>query len=624
MGKKRFLGRGKGGQVTIFIILAIVIVVGIVLFFSFRPSFRSDVPEDMRPIYDYYISCMESVASRGVSILGEQGGYIDVPDFEAGSPYSPFSSQLDFFGQGVPYWLYLSGNNFLKEQVPTKSGMEEELDNYIASRQAGFCDFSEFEQAGYDIYIEDGEVSSSINDETVDVVMNNKVTIFRDGDSTTISSHKFSLSSRLGAFFDMASNIFEKEKSTMFLEEYAVDVLRNYAPVDGVDISCVPEIFVDEEIRQDIYGGLEANMNAIKFDGSYYELLSEDNKYFVVDADEEVDFNVNVMYNSDWTSKIDIEGDRIVQPVGLQEGLSAIGFCYVPYHLVYDIYFPVMIQLFDSEELFQFPVAVIIDNNQPRENVSSSSSLAEEDAVCEYDNADVDVYTYDNELNPVAASLQFKCLDSICDIGETTIDGYDAVYSGGVPTCVNGFIVATSEGYAQGKVQVSTNVESTANILLKKKYEIGLEMDDVDDVAAVTFTGEDYSTTVLYPDMNTVELVEGSYNISVYVYSSSNIVIPGQQDRVCVDVPVEGIGAFFGLEEEKCYDIDIPSMDVEQAIVGGGSGVEYITESMLRDYDTLVVNAQIFGVPTTIEELQENYGSVGEAYAFLEFKNDEE
>jgi rod shape-determining protein MreC len=33
--------------------------------------------------------------------------------YEASSEYMPFSSQLDFLGNPVPYWYYISGNNGL-------------------------------------------------------------------------------------------------------------------------------------------------------------------------------------------------------------------------------------------------------------------------------------------------------------------------------------------------------------------------------------------------------------------------------------------------------------------------------------------------------------------------------
>ena len=609
----------KKGQVTIFIIAAILIVAGIVIYFSLGVNWEKSVPEDMRPIYDYYISCIENEAEVGISELGANGGYIDKPDFEAGNAYSPFSSQLNFFGEGVPYWMYLSSNNILKEQVPSKELMEKQLSEFVSERLAS-CDFSDFEAAGFNVFVEDGNVDVIINDENIDFKLNNKLTIYTEDNSFFVEKHQFTLGSKLGKFYDLAVKIFESEKSKMFLEDYAIDTMRLYAPVDGVDISCVPKIFVDSQIRSDLYDGLEVNMNSVKFDGSYQRISSEDRKYFVTDLGFDVDENINVMYNKDWPSKIEIYGDKVVSPVGIQPGLSALGFCYVPYHLVYDISFPVMIQLFDTENFFQFPIAVIIDKSQAREADSTYGFVSEKSKVCEYSNSEIEVYTYDSELNPVEASLTFRCLDGSCEIGETEISGSDAVYLGGVPQCVNGVLAANAPGYVEGTAVVSTNEEEIANILLKKKYELDLDFGEIDDTVVLTFVGEDYSTTVVYPEMNSVELAEGYYNISAYVYGDTTLTFPATKQTMCVDVPAEGLAGLLGQEKEKCYDLDIPSMDVDMAAIGGGKGYEYIAESVLKNSRIIKLDISLFGKPSSMDELQANYAEIENSMVFLEFE----
>jgi hypothetical protein len=367
--------------------------------------------------------------------------------------------------------------------------------------------------------------------------------------------------------------------------------------------------------------GLEMNMNSIKLEGDYYDLSSEQSEYFVRDIGFDVDENVNVMYNSDWPTRIEIYGDRVAKPVGAQAGLSALGFCYVPYHLVYDISFPVMIQFFDSEELFQFPVSVIIDNSQAREALPPTfGDVSLDDEVCRYENSRVSVNTYDSELNPVEARLQFKCLDSVCEIGETELDGDSAVFNGGVPQCVNGFLVANAEGYAMSKYQISTNSESSANIVLRKKYEIGLDLGEIGGTALVSFTGEDYSATVMYPEDSNITLVEGQYNVSVYVYKNSTLTFPSTSNQMCVDVPVSGVGGLLGVEEEKCYDVNVPGFEVDMAVVGGGKSSEYIAESMLADSVELNLNVQLFDTPSSLDELQSNYVAVEDSSVFLEFE----
>ena len=119
-------------------------------------------------------------------------------------------------------------------------------------------------------------------------------------------------------------------------------------------------VFVEEDIKDVIVEGIAANIPMLKLEGSYYELASAEESYFVSDIGRKIDENVNFMYSPSWPTSIEIYGDMVAKPVGLQEGMGMMGFCYVPYHFVYDINFPVLIQFWDEKELFQFPVAVVL------------------------------------------------------------------------------------------------------------------------------------------------------------------------------------------------------------------------------------------------------------------------
>jgi len=239
-------GVSRRGQVTIFIILAVLIIVGVIIYVTLERGGGQNIPDNFLPVYNYYLSCLKTQALGGVALLGEQGGRISVGSFSPGSSYMPFSSDLDFMGQSVPYWMYVSGNNLLKENVPTKGSMERELNRYV-SRRVGFCDFSKFKKSGFDVFVGNGSVTTKINDLSIDVDVENKITIFKGNNSVSISSHKFTISTKLGKFFGLAMGVYNYEKTHMFLENYALDVLRLYAPVDGVDIGCAPKVFVEKK-----------------------------------------------------------------------------------------------------------------------------------------------------------------------------------------------------------------------------------------------------------------------------------------------------------------------------------------------------------------------------------------
>ena len=593
-------------QVTIFIIVALIIVAGIALFFVLRngePS--SNIQSEFTPVYDYYISCLEENSYQGISLLGEQAGYIYLPEFEPGSAYAPFSSQLNFFGQGVPYWMYVSGNNLLKEQVPSKSSMQEQLGDYVNER-VSYCDFTTFENEGFDIFIDpDSNVDASINDLNIDIDVKNKLTIFRGNESVVFENHRISLSSKLGKFYGLAREVYDFEKSSSFLEEYSIDVMRLYAPVDGSEISCKPLIFNKQEIKENIVEGLNANIGFLKLKGDYYNLENENSEYFVNELDFLIDENVNFMYLPNWPTKIEIYGDTIAEPIGLQEGLSVMGFCYVPYHFVYDISYPVMVQFYDEENLFQFPVGVVIQKSQSREALPTSTGTLVEEQICQYKNQEISVSTFDVDSNPVEAILSFECLDSICQIGETKINGGEATSKFYVPQCVNGFIKAKAEGYADSRYQISTNEITNADIFLNKKYNLSLDLGDVN--ATISFVSEDFSAMAIYPEISSVELIEGYYNITVYVYDDSSLVFPALNERKCVDVPESGLAGIFGVQAEKCFDINIPQTQIDFAVVGGGKSQEYIDVTSLKNSNEINMAVPLFDLPRDLDELQENH-----------------
>ncbi len=608
-------GFSRRGQVTLFIILAILVVGGVVAYFVLRNGTGQTIPENFQPVYDYYVSCLKTQARGGISLLGEQGGRINVGKFSPGSAYMPFSSQLDFMGQPVPYWMYVSGNNLLTENVPTKQEMERELGKYISER-VGFCDFSKFKKQGFVVFVNNGSVTTTINDLSVDVDVENRVTIFKGNNSVSISSHRFSVTSKLGKFYGLAKQVYDYEKAHMFLEKYALDVMRLYAPVDGVSIGCTPKVFVEKNIAQKIKEGLAANIAEIKLDGSYYDLSSNKSKYFVVNDGVKNDESVSFMYMSDWTTRIKMYGDKVARPVGLQPGMSVLGFCYVPYHFIYDIDFPVMVQFYDDDELFQFPMGVVISKNQPRTALPTQSGRTIESKVCDAKNQNVSVSVEDVNSKPVNAEISFRCLNSICNIGSSKEMGKKSVLMAKFPQCVNGFIIADADGYASAKYKISTNEKHSATIILKKKYNLSLDLGNVKK-AVVTFSSDDYSSTVVYPDSKSVELVEGYYNVSVFAYDNSSLKFPATSKNKCVDVPESGLSGMFGATTQKCYNVKMPEMDVSFAVVGGGKTREYITSDELSKTKTLNLNVPMFGLPSNIDGLMANYDRVNDEVVYL-------
>jgi len=608
------LFRNRKAQISAFVIIAIVIIAGIVLFFVFRDADNrfSGVSAELAPVYGYFLGCVELETKLAIQLAGTQGGRIDPGDYVPGSEYAPFSSHLNFLGFPVKYWYYVSANGVITEQVPAKNEMEDELGKFIEEGLSN-CNFEEFYRRGFDVELGEPSVRVDVLDSKVDVEVDVEMTVSKEEDSARKTSHVTSVDSKLGKFYSLAREIYNKQVEEAFLEEYGVDVLNLYAPVDGVEIQCAPEIWTTENVMSDLRGGLEANIGALKLDGDYYELNNEDGKYFVVD--KQVDEAVNFIYSKDWPTKIEVvgegvEGDIMVaESVGTQSGLGVMGFCYVPYHFVYDVSFPVLVQVFDTEELFQFPVAVIIDNNLPRQGIVSGVAFGEEEDfdLCGKATQDIEVEIFDVNLNRVDANVSYECFDQRCRLGESKGGSLEVE----VPACVNGYLNLDAEGYADERVLFSSNRERFADVVMERVHDVEVTLEvareGLDGTAIVSFAREDgESRTIAMPQQEALELSEGSYEVKIYVYGDSSIVIPSSTKSECVDVPKSGLLGFFGSTKEECFDITLPETTIDNALIGGGSVSTYLLESELEK-GAVTLSVESLPKPTSIEELANNF-----------------
>jgi len=599
----------KRGQLALFVILGIIII-GLALFFVFKPkiSLNSQISE-FDSVFNQYKSCIEETARVGLDLAGTQGGRIEIGEFIPGSDYAPFSSHLQFLGFEVPYWYYVTANGIIREQVPKKAEIEKELEKFIEKNID--CNFDKFYAQGYSIDIGMPKADVSILDDRVITTLKGDMVVSKNGSTAEKKEQKAEIASEFGKFYNDAIRIYNKEKNDSFLEKYAEDVLRLYAPVDGVELDCSPRIWKSNEIIGELKTGLEANVDHLKLKSGDYTLQKKENKYFIID--EKSSGAVKFSYSKEWPTKIEIHGTdgelMIAKPIGNEAGLGMMGFCYSPYHFVYDLSFPVMVQIYSDREIFQFPVAVVIDKNVPRKSIPADSGLEEEESsdVCQYKTQDVKISIYDVELNSIDANISYTCFEQECELGESS----NGVFEGKTPACLSGIIKAKAGGYQESKKYFSSNTEGSIDLIMDRLYLAELKVkvggSDLNGEAIVYFEGEKRAAAAL-PENNRVELSEGLYNISVYVYGNSSITIPASTKRECTEVTSSGILGFFGSTKEQCFDINLPETKIDKALIGGGKAGVYIFADNLNK-GSLTLSVPAMPIPDSLEKLQYNYES---------------
>ena len=325
---------------------------------------------------------------------------------------------------------------------------------------------------------------------------------------------------------------------------------------------------------------------------------------------------IRLQYAPNWPSKIEIDGADgellVAKPVGNQQGLGVLGFCYAPYHFVYDLSFPVLIQISEGDELFQFPVVVVIDKNLPRQGIFSEVAVsAEENDLCQFATQQVRVDVSDRELRPIDASVRYECFDQSCPLGTSS----GGVLNAQMPSCFNGHLRARAEGYAEAEMLFSSNENSQADLVLERAYSVNVSLsvggNPLEGNAVVTFTGTQTASALL-PESTQLVLSEGYYNVSVHVYRNTSITMPASSSTQCQTIPRSDLSGFFGATKEQCFDVTLPETKIESALAGGGNSELYVLASDL-ERGALSLEVPALPVPISLQQLQYNYEAFDDA-----------
>jgi hypothetical protein len=598
------LKRGnKRGQLTIFIILAILIVGVLVAFFMLKKEpAGAKVPQEFDPVYNQFLSCMEEDVRAGIEALEIQGGHIYLPEYEPGSRAYPFSSQLSFVGASIPYWYYVSGSGFQKSRVPSVEDMQSDLEKFLESRTPK-CNFDTYYEQGISLILGEPKVKINIKDDKVILDLDMDFVAYKGEDRIVVKNHKIIVDSWLGSLYSSALKTYSYEQENLFLEKYGIDILNLYAPVNGVEFTCSPKIWEANAVFNDLEEAIELNTRALR--------SSKEIDYFSVDIPVDEGVNVRFINSRNWTRSFEVnpskENIMMANPIGNQMGLGILGFCYVTYHFVYNVNYPVLVQVYKGDEIFQFPLAVVIRGNKEREPMEGTAFESEELELCKDKNTPTRVGVYNKEGQPVEANISFTCFEQRCNIGETA----GGILTEYFPQCVNGFIIARADGYRENSLMYTSVNSGQVSLFLDKLYTLNLLL-RVDGTkyngnALVNFVSDDFSESVSYPSQTQVDLSRGDYEIQVYVYRNSSLKLPETTIQQCVEVPRGTFGGFFGLTKKECFDVEYPSQLITNALSAGGKQEYSIEEDYLKKSKTIEINVQSFPSPTTLQQIQENY-----------------
>jgi len=238
----------KRGQISIFIILAVVIIVGILLIGYFikknndnkvsEEFFENiDVKPSLDKIENSIFDCVNKVSEESLESIAVQGGYYNAPD-----------NYFDLGWTFVPYFYY----NKIKN-VPDIDVVESELKNYVQDN-IYFC-LNEINVKDFDLSYNVPDVDVKILGESVEFNVDMKVVVKKEKNSIQFDLNNYKI-----VYYSSLKNILE-------LSNYIVD-----SYVEDSENICI-DCLVDRADEKDVY------VDLIEFEDDSTIVIISENKY---------------------------------------------------------------------------------------------------------------------------------------------------------------------------------------------------------------------------------------------------------------------------------------------------------------------------------------------------------
>ncbi|MCW8966042.1 MAG: hypothetical protein OQK82_05060, partial [Candidatus Pacearchaeota archaeon] len=194
-----FMYKNKKGQLTIFIIVGIVIVVSIVLYFVLRSGvgqgYSISQTEDIKTFID---ACVDETSVDVIERIGLGGGYYYAQDDSIDGVTIYYSYYDDKFG------------------VPLREEIEREISDAV-TENLFFClgNFNDFENVELDVG--ELEVLTTITDESIDLDISYPIRVMSGDNVDVLRDFETRVYVRLGVIYDSLVGIVEDNKEGICL-----------------------------------------------------------------------------------------------------------------------------------------------------------------------------------------------------------------------------------------------------------------------------------------------------------------------------------------------------------------------------------------------------------------------
>lgn len=518
----------KKSQVTLFMIIGMVILIGGAVFFystqkapgKLEPEIKAvqeSVPFEFDPVKEYANACAYSVGVEGLKTIGKQGGYISLEDRALNKePFTitqnPTESDAVSFTKDselkTPYWWYLKSANSCRgdckfaskrpELRQAENSVEKQLERYINSKfKECLNNFEPFTEQGFKIS-EEGKIKTDVNIGIgdVSVLVNYPITAEKQNAEAKLTQFSARVPVNLNKIYDLASKITSMEIKHRYIEKHALNLIASFSGINSQKLPPMSDMqfnfgsstsWQKSDIKNKITGLLSAQSQLFQVDGTYnYQrnLFNSELKQRLYDAaiipianSSFSDLSAEFTYLDFWPAYFDLncQGEKCA-PSSANSLISFFGI--QEYKFAYDLSFPVMVEIKEPFALngqgysFNFFLEGNIRNNKPMPsdfNPLETADVSERSLLCDArtsGNVTIAVVNAANKKPVDGVQVLYTVIDENCFIGATNGEG---TLKEAFPVAAGGAVNIVRDGF------IGKAVEFDAKLSSESALKIGIQ-----------------------------------------------------------------------------------------------------------------------------------------------------
>jgi hypothetical protein len=489
----------RRGQVSIFIIIGLIILISFLIFFYARRGlllereFRTglaEVPVAFKPVERYIEYSIQAALISALQNAGQYGGYVGGLALDGQTEgLNPFRTS----SRTVPYWYYMSSPDvceaycsFSTLMPPLKRtagamSIESQVDSWVKQRLLEL-DFSDFKFQGIDVEpLADPDVTATIDEGRISARVSYPLRLSRVGESVTLSDFQAQVPTEFSRVYSLAWLLTRLHRDTFFIEGYTLNLISTYSdlradrlpPTGGrTEVFGSPVFWELSGVRTQLVRDVLSKLNLITFMGSSNFNPSD----IVTGATVELgtqqyeDISIRLLHPDTSPFYLDINGlsQGLLGPGTFSTSTWLFSLVLKQYEFDYDLSFPVLVTLKapyglnNQDYMFQFALEANIRNNMPiRDNFDASTPGSRPTMFCNVEQrvgGETLIRAATGFGQPIpGVDLYYECAQDRCYVGKTGSDGSLSVR---LPVCIGGKLIPVKDRHIGEEIEFDSGADN--------------------------------------------------------------------------------------------------------------------------------------------------------------------